>query len=125
MTSNTAEDLHSVLTPSLFSSIVKLAFPWNSSSSLDFSVVGNYIFRDPSKDWAPTCFAALLALSKYPLSSIPSLLTYFPKPSSRTFPVQALGIQLLLDQAPRHCFSGIDTRWISWFEVLSLKLTHE
>jgi len=55
-------------------------------------------------------------------SQLSDLTTFLPHPTSRDYPIQALGLQILLDQVPRSCLPGIDERWISgYFDELSVK----
>lgn len=73
------------------------------------------------------CFdTALKPLSTISLAEIPSLLAYLPTPSAPEFPVQALGLHLLLDQVPRQILRGIDSRWtFEYFGALTLRLAKE
>jgi hypothetical protein len=123
------QDLSKLLTPALFSAIVKNRFPWPSDSPLNFAEVGQYMFS-PSESVTSTfntlVFPALKALTLLPLQSIPDLLTFLAHPSSPQFPTQALGLQLLLDQGPRSFCSGVDERWVvNFFDPLSQTLARQ
>ncbi|RFU26061.1 hypothetical protein B7463_g10266, partial [Scytalidium lignicola] len=48
---------------------------------------------------------------------------FLPPPESKLFPEQALGLQLLIDQAPRLLFQGVNSRWVGgYFDIISLDL---
>jgi uncharacterized protein (DUF924 family) len=98
--------------------------PWREDSSLDFAVVVNQQFcRSP--DIAPlyrdlTFKRALKPMSTMGLDHMPDLMQFLPPPEACDFPSKALGLLLLLDQAPRFLFSGINERWIyAYFDVLA------
>lgn len=106
-------ELRDILTPRLFHRLHSLYF---------FFSLGN----DPSlgTEFCTLCMHdVLLPLSLHPLESLTKLTIFLPHPTSRDYPIQAFGLQILLDQAPRYCLSGIDKRWISgYFDVLSVKV---
>lgn len=120
-------ELGDILTPQLFHRLHSLYFPFSKAVPLDaLSVADWFLGNDPSlgTEFYTLCIHdALLPLSLHPLDSLPDLTTFLPHPSSRDYPIQAFGLQILLDQAPRYCLSGIDKRWISgYFDVLSVKV---
>jgi uncharacterized protein (DUF924 family) len=74
------------------------------------------------------CFEdVLVIISKYRLENLPSDFTIFlPSTASRDYPIQALGLIILLDQVPRYCMDGIDKRWISgYFDIISERLMRQ
>lgn len=80
--------------------------------------------QTPQSTWKSLCWEPLLALSKFSLDNTPDLITLLPAPSSSEFPVQALALVVLLDQAPRHLCNGINERWRNgFFDVLALRLS--
>ncbi|KAK4182772.1 hypothetical protein QBC35DRAFT_509342 [Podospora australis] len=116
-----------LLTPSLFSLLAHHRLPYpDKKAPINFSDFGRDIFlEDPFsplvKDKA---WPALLALSKFGSpDQVPDLTTYLPHPTDTTYPVQVLGLQLLVDNLPRLLFRGIDARWIyAYFNHVSQRL---
>ncbi|KAK5991987.1 hypothetical protein PT974_05383 [Cladobotryum mycophilum] len=120
-----AQDLKSVLTPSLFKTLAEARAPFSKSEPLDFNLVGQQIFGFSSYDSKirGPAWPALVALSETGLDNVPDLMSFLPDPSSPEFPQQCFGLVELLDQAPRALFRGVDGRWIdAYFGVLSQRL---
>ncbi|KAK7423027.1 hypothetical protein QQX98_001317 [Neonectria punicea] len=122
-------DLNSVITPSLLTLMAEAQLPYSKTGPLDFTEVTASMlgprFKDACK--ASTARAALVALSKLsPGGTIPptlDLMSLLPAPSSRDFPQQCYGLQILLDQASRVLLDGIDGRWQSaYFGPLARQL---
>lgn len=121
------QELRDILTPQLFHRLHSLYLPFSKAEPLNaLSVADWFLGTDPSlgTDFYTLCMHdVLLPLSLHPLDSLPDLTTFLPHPTSRDYPIQAFGLQILLDQVPRYCLSGIDKRWISgYFDVLSVKV---
>ena len=69
---------------------------------------------------------ALRPLSTIPLDEIPHFLPSLPPPEAADFLACALGLHILLDQAPRYCLHGIDERWtLGFFGPLTLRFAQE
>lgn len=120
-----AEDLKSVITPSLLAHIASSRIPHSKTEPLDFSQVGKESFKEGNfgTDIKERAWPALLALSKVGLDSFPDPLSLLPEPTSPDFPEQTFGLTLLLDQAGRMFCKGIDGRWSAgYFDVISQRL---
>lgn len=119
------DDLKQLITPSLLTLLVEARIPFPQTGSLDFGQVGRETFLE--RNFAPkvesTAWPALVALSKAGIDALgPEVLmaNFLPPPTSTDFPRQCLGLQLLLDQAPRAFCGGVDGRWRScYFDVVS------
>jgi uncharacterized protein (DUF924 family) len=119
------EELKQLLTPELFTTIVKARLPYDRHASIEFAEFGRHIFLEDhfgpvvqEKAWR-----ALLALSKAGLDHIPDPSVFLPRPTDDSYPEQCLGLILLLDHCPRLLFAGIDERWTySYFLPLSERL---
>jgi uncharacterized protein (DUF924 family) len=59
---------------------------------------------------------ALKAISRLGPDTIPDVSCYLPAASDPSFPEQALGLHILMDQCTRSLFQGIDGRWLHWFD---------
>ncbi|KAK3317530.1 hypothetical protein B0T19DRAFT_435147 [Cercophora scortea] len=123
-----ADNLRPLRTPSLLALLVDTAIPYPSTTPLDFTTVSrNFLGGNTPLPTSLTdqVWPFLLALSKLGLPNIhvPNLITTFlPPPSSPSFPRQALGMQLLLDQMPRRLCRGIHARWTNaYFDIISLQ----
>ncbi|KAH8674288.1 hypothetical protein BX600DRAFT_457312 [Xylariales sp. PMI_506] len=116
-----ASNLHHVLTPSLFTFIVDcmISFPKSQVNCA-------FLLNDPfDEKFRERVWPALVALSKVGLETMPNMLDFLPPPSSDDFPAQCLGLQILLDQAPRVLCrtESVDSRWVnSYFDQISYKL---
>lgn len=127
-------DLSGVLTPSLFKTILKTRIPFLADQSpLDFNKINAFYFRneaDPQLNniLQETAFPVLQTLSKIPPQDLlaTDLLIYLPPPTSLDFPLEALGLLMFLDQAPRYLCQGVNTRWCnSFFDLIAIKLAHQ
>jgi len=113
----TMEKLTELITPSLLTGLVDAIIPYSPTDQIDFSTTPSKLLggdtRLPPSVGIPA-WEFLVALSKLDSSEIPkiNLLAFLPRPSEVDFPKQALGMQLLLDQAPRRLCKGADRRWI-------------
>ncbi|KAK3689292.1 hypothetical protein B0T22DRAFT_378645 [Podospora appendiculata] len=120
-----ADDLCPLVTPSLLNLLVDTVIPYPATAPLDFATVGrNFLGGDTALPAKVTdqVWPVLLALSKLGLRNIPDLTALLPPPTSPSFPRQALGLQLLLDQMPRRLCRGIHARWTNaYFDVISLQ----
>ena len=69
---------------------------------------------------------ALKPLSTLGVDNVPDLMQFLPPPESQDFPGQALGLTILLDQAPRAVFTGVNSRYTyGYFDKLTQKLTRQ
>ncbi|KAF7369285.1 hypothetical protein MVEN_00256300 [Mycena venus] len=121
-----AEDLKRILTADLFHFMVECRIPFSKAEPLDFVEVGRDFM---SGDFADRCqeraWLALLALSRVGLENIPDMMDFLPPPADPDFPVQCLGLQLVLDQAPRSLCSvnSTDGRYVnSYFDPIAQRL---
>ncbi|KAJ4258875.1 hypothetical protein NW762_007962 [Fusarium torreyae] len=120
--------LNSLITPTLLTQIADGYLPFSTTEELNFSDVQS---NDTHKHFESICRTsdakdALIALSRLsPDASLPDLdlMSFLPPPSSPNFPQQCFGLQLLLDQASRFLFTGIDERWqVGYFGPLGRRL---
>lgn len=119
-----ADKLTALITPSLLNALVDAVIPYSPTDPIDFSTAPSKLLggdtRLPASVSTPA-WEILVTLSKLGPSTVPNPLTFLPHPSDPTFPKQALGMQLLLDQAPRRLCKGLDRRWVKGlFDKLSL-----
>jgi uncharacterized protein (DUF924 family) len=124
------KDLASLLTPTLFHQIIKNLAPWPAQERLDFKEVTRFVIYGENKAGEEVlrqiCWPVLKALSMFGLDHVPNLLQFLPPPESKVFPEQAMGLQLLLDQATRALLRGTDARWRgAYFDVLSRKFAKQ
>jgi hypothetical protein len=119
--------LKEIITPQLLRRIVDTWIPWSRTEPLDWKVVTGQIFSPPpSSDTTldQDTRNALLVLSEFRTqSALPSLFELLPFASDPDFPIQALGLQMLVDQCPRRQCKGIDGRWTNaYFDLVSNQL---
>ncbi|KAL9096649.1 MAG: hypothetical protein Q9165_001136 [Trypethelium subeluteriae] len=120
--------LTSVLQPSRLLALHALYFAWADSSGLpDAASLLRFFSNDIAAPLFDIAFAsALIPLSTIPLDEVPPLLPYLVSPADPAFPPQALGLLILLDQAPRFLLRGIDERWtFGHFGGLALRFAQE
>ncbi len=120
-----ADQLQAVLTPALFDSLVDAHFLFSTTEPLDFEEVGRKTFHESwlGAEFSVHVWSVLVAVSKVGLDSGIDLIQFLPAPEDPRFPRQALGCQLLLDQAPWALCRKIDRRWVpAYFDILSLRL---
>jgi uncharacterized protein (DUF924 family) len=118
------EDIHTIITPSLLKHMCRARVPWPRTHHLSGKEwVAEFFSDDDSrfKNAAEEAWPALKALSRrYGPHKIPDMTEFLPPPGNPLFPEQALGMHVLLDQAPRVLFRGsIDGRWTSWFDEVA------
>ncbi|KAI0008452.1 hypothetical protein F4779DRAFT_586911 [Xylariaceae sp. FL0662B] len=122
-------DLKSWLTPDLFYLMVETWLPFSKKDPIDFGKAIQYVFFESAGDFEKVrekAWPALKALSELGLDNIPDMTTFLPPIESLDFPVQAFGLQLVLDQAPRVLLQGIDTRWTyAYFGEIALKYAQQ
>lgn len=128
--SSSSEDLSSLLTPALFRRVLKNRIPWAISKPLDFNEVFTYVFRSDDgpqvEELREITWPTLKALSTLGIDNVPDMMQFLPPPESKDFPEQALGLQLLLDQAPRALFAGMDARYIyDYFQYVARKYAQQ
>lgn len=120
-----AEDLKTLLTPELFKLMVAHWAPWSRTEPLDFGdIIHKIWFSNFAASLVEPCreksLAALTALSRLGLDNVPDMMSFLPPPSDPDFPELALGLQLVLDQAPRAFLSGVDVRYTyEYFAAIS------
>ncbi|EJD51137.1 hypothetical protein AURDEDRAFT_57222 [Auricularia subglabra TFB-10046 SS5] len=117
--------LATILTPQLLHDAFEGRIPWPKERELEFSLlVSSYFLGDfDVETFRDICYPALKQLSAVPLDAIPDLVQYLPPPEDPTYPVQAVGLLLLLDQGPRMLLEGADERWtLGFFDVLALRV---
>ncbi|KAK2614172.1 hypothetical protein N8I77_001021 [Diaporthe amygdali] len=119
------DDLKHLITPSLLTLLVEARIPFSPAGPLNFGEVARKTFGAGPflPTIGPKAWPVLVALSKAGLDALsPEFLmaNFLPPPTSAEFPRQCLGMQLLLDQAPRSLCRGVDGRWRScYFDVVS------
>ena len=123
-------DLFKVITPHLLESVRKIHLPWPEDEPIDFTaVIRQYFEGDPNT--APQFYdltfeRALKPISTIGIENMPDLMQFLPPVEAKDFPAKALGLLLLLDQAPRALLTGLNQRWIySYFDALAIKLTRQ
>ncbi|KAI3396512.1 hypothetical protein diail_12132 [Diaporthe ilicicola] len=119
------QDLHSVITPLLLRQMSRARVPWPRTHRISGRELVTEFFSDDSRfsTAAKGAWPALRALSHaHGPGAIPDMTGFLPSPEDPEFPEQAFGIHVLLDQAPRVLFKGIDGRWTSWFDKTARKL---
>ncbi|KAF5246291.1 hypothetical protein FAUST_1408 [Fusarium austroamericanum] len=116
----THDALSSVITPALLAQIAEGYLPFPKDKELSFSNVQSDETSEHFKKFciSSTAKDALIALSRLsPDATLPDLdlMSLLPSPTSVDFPQQCFGLQLLLDQASRILFTGVDARWQSGY----------
>ncbi|KAK4224349.1 hypothetical protein QBC38DRAFT_348831, partial [Podospora fimiseda] len=114
-----------IITPPVLTLLVKHRLPHHKAAKINFFHFGRDIFlADPfgllvrERVWP-----VLITLSKIGLNDMPDFTTYLPSPLDPTYPVQCLGLLLLLDHCPRLLFRGIDHRWTcAYFNQISQRV---
>ena len=100
------DELSSLLTPSILYGVLKNRLPWPMDKPLDWKEVHTYIFQaedcPQQEQLREICWPTLQAISKLGVDNVPDMMQFLPSLESKDFPVQALGLQLLLDQV-RQC----------------------
>ncbi|KAL5375123.1 hypothetical protein DPSP01_011437 [Paraphaeosphaeria sporulosa] len=110
-----------LITPTRLTSLFTSEVPWPKSTPptpSDWAAEHSNFAEYKALGWP-----VLLALSKIPLPEAQALdwLAILPAPTSPDFPVQAVGLTVLLDQAPRHLCTGTHERWRNaFFDPLAL-----
>ncbi|KAL1600815.1 hypothetical protein SLS60_007203 [Paraconiothyrium brasiliense] len=110
-----------LITPSLLDSLFTLEIPWPKESPPTATQWSTQTASTAT--YKTLCWDVLLALSKIPLFDAQNLdfLTLLPSPDDPSFPTQALGLLILLDQAPRHLCTNLHERWRNaFFDPLAL-----
>lgn len=106
--------LGSLLTRDLYVSMVDARIPFDKRGPIDYGQAIQRTFYesgDAMEELRPTAYPVLKALGDLGLDDVPNLMDYLPQPEDPDFPLQALGLQLLLDQAPRALLTGVDARY--------------
>lgn len=119
------QDVHSIITPLLLQQMWRARIPWPRTHHISGKELVTEFFSDDSRfTTAARCaWPALKALSHaYGPDTIPDMTGFLPPPGTPGFSEQAFGMHVLLDQAPRVLFKGIDGRWTSWFDKIARKL---
>jgi hypothetical protein len=119
------EDIHTIITPPLLSRMCRARIPWPRTHHISGIELKTEFFSDDSRftTAAKDAWPALKALaSQYGPDTVPDMAGFLPPPEDPRFPEQAFGMHVLLDQAPRILFRGIDVRWTSWFDRVARTL---
>lgn len=119
------QDVHSIITPLLLEQMWRARVPWPSTHHISGKELVTEFFSDDSRfsTAVQDAWPALKALSHaYGPGTIPDMTGFLPSPEDPGFPEQAFGMHVLLDQAPRVLFKGIDGRWTSWFDKVARSL---
>ena len=124
------DELSSLLTPAILHKVLKNRLPWPMDKPLDWKEVHTYIFQaedgPEQEQLREICWPTLQAISKLGVDNVPDMIQFLPSPESKDFLVQALGLQLLLDQAPRALCAGMDARYImDYFQIVSRKYAQQ
>lgn len=115
----TMQDLHAIITPSFLQRMCRARVPWPRTHHICGKELIAEFFSDDTRftDAAEEAWPALKALSDhYGPDKVPDMTAFLPASEDPLFPEQAFGMHVLLDQAPRVLFQGIDGRWTSWFD---------
>ncbi|EOO03861.1 hypothetical protein UCRPA7_626 [Phaeoacremonium minimum UCRPA7] len=93
-------------------------FPWPRTEPVSHrSMLEEFFGTDENfTKAARVAWPALKALSNIGPDVIPDLTKVLPPPDDKAYPEQAIGLHVLIDQAPRVLFHGIDARWVSYFD---------
>ncbi|KAK8845642.1 hypothetical protein IAR55_006358 [Kwoniella newhampshirensis] len=126
MTQKHPADLSKVITPRLLHALYDLHFRWRKDQPLDAKVLLSTYLAGGNRSidqLYDLCFeSALRPISEIGLDDMPDLTQYLCPPMQYDFPIQSLGLLLLLDQAPRFLCQGRDARWTSsYFDVIALR----
>lgn len=119
------QDVHSIITPLLLEQMWRARVPWPSTHHISGKELVTEFFSDDSRfsTAVQDAWPALKALSHaYGPGTIPDMTGFLPSPEDPGFPEQAFGMHVLLDQAPRVLFKGIDGRWTNWFDKVARSL---
>jgi len=119
------DELSKLITPDLLTLVFDARMDISKTARLNWSKAGPLAFNDEffAERIKDRAWPVLMAISKLGLDKVPDFMTFLPPPSAPNFPEQCLGLQLLLDQAPRTLFKGMDARWTrDYFDVLSQRL---
>ncbi len=119
----TKPNLPSIISPELLQSLTDIPIPWPKSTPLSGAAVGDFYFgsgQSPAhaRNVYNLCFSSVLqplSLAGHDCLSATAadlIATCLPEASSTDFPEQALGLVLLLAQAPRAFMTGIYSRWM-------------
>uniref|UniRef100_A0A8H7TNC1 Uncharacterized protein n=1 Tax=Bionectria ochroleuca TaxID=29856 RepID=A0A8H7TNC1_BIOOC len=118
-------DLHALLPPSLLQQAAESWMAITRTEEVpDFGkAVKKMLFSHDDKVSAirPKVWPALEYISKLGPDHLPDWFSLLPPVDNPDFPTQALGLTMVLDQAPRNFFQGIDQRWVGgYFDDISL-----
>lgn len=119
------QDVHSIITPLLLKQMWRARVPWPATHHISGKELVTEFFFDDSRFTTAVqgAWPALKALSHaYGPDTVPDMTGFLSSPEDPAFPEQAFGMHVLLDQAPRVLFKGIDGRWTSWFDKVARKL---
>lgn len=117
--------LSKIFTPGLIDYVHQITFPWPLDSQLDGAEVGDIFFRKDARPlWrVQGVKSALLSLSRIKITN-EDLIFVLGLPSNPSFLRNAVGVILILDQAPRYLCKGIHARYIyDYFGILARDLT--
>jgi hypothetical protein len=117
------------INPNLFRLLVQSRLPFSRTEPLEFGVTIRTIFNGSHPGIRPhydTVWPVLKCISELGLDEVPDLMSFLPPIGDSEFPEQALGLQLLLDQAPRAFCQGVDVRYTyMYFGELAIKFAQQ
>jgi uncharacterized protein (DUF924 family) len=114
-------DLKPVITHDLLIKLYRARLPWEINEKIAPRDIVYEIFENISGFYAIAVDAwpALKAISTHGPDSIPDMYACLPTPGHPEFLQLSLGMHVLLDQATRYLFHGIDKRWMVWFDLVA------
>lgn len=123
-------NLAELLTPNLYQVLLDKWFPFPKKEPIDFGHAIDFYFNNldttPDPGFRQRVWPTLKAISELALDDVPDMMSFLPSPQDPDFPRQALGLQLVLDQAPRLLFKGINQRWTDgFFGPISIKFSRQ
>ncbi|KAJ7245852.1 hypothetical protein C8J57DRAFT_1361846 [Mycena rebaudengoi] len=103
-------ELKDILTPELFHFMVDCRIPFSKTEPIDFAEVSrDFMSANFKNKCGERAWPVLLALSKVGLENMPNMMDFLPPLTDPDFAIQCLGLQLILDQAPRALCSNTST----------------
>ncbi|KAK6828117.1 hypothetical protein PG987_011458 [Apiospora arundinis] len=140
-----ASDLKALLTPEILRLTIAEKLPWDKHAAIDFSEAIDWTFFGGTLRNTPhrlitaeeeallhqktlSALKILASMGGLAKISMPDIVdSLLPRLEDPSFLEQALGLQLVLDQAPRELLSGpLDDRWVhGYFGELAVALAHQ
>ncbi|KAK7052052.1 hypothetical protein R3P38DRAFT_2858276 [Favolaschia claudopus] len=121
-----ADELKRILNAELFHFMVEARIPFSKREPIDFTQASRDFMSLAFKDKIQQrVWPVLLTLSQVGLNNMPDMMEFLPSQSDPDFALQCLGLQLVIDQAPRALcsMSSTDGRYVnSYFDIVSHRL---